>query len=68
MKEAVKPERIVLLEEEIKMLASKLDETRQSLDELADMKRESKALKLFLARHYPDFKYEFPELLEKIKA
>jgi hypothetical protein len=61
-------EKINLIEEEIKSLASKLEEMRQPLAEIADIKREAKALKLFLARQYPDFKYQFPEILEKIKS
>jgi len=36
-------------------------------EELRDMARELKALKLFLGRNMPEFKKQFPEIHRKIK-
>ncbi len=36
-------------------------------EELADLRKEVKALTLFLARYHPEFKEQFPEILRKVK-
>ena len=63
-------ERLKLLEQEVNTLtersgrlAARLDE---SLKETADLRLEIKGLKLFLGRMYPDFKGQFPRILEKV--
>lgn len=36
-------------------------------EELADLRKEVKALTLFLARYHPEFKERFPEIQRKVK-
>ena len=39
----------------------------QLSDEIRDIQAELKALKMFLARHIPEFKKQFPEIQRKLK-
>jgi len=59
-------ERVRLLEKELETLIEKMDEIAAGLKELEDVKREIKGLKLYIGRAHPDFKKEFPAILQKI--
>lgn len=59
-------ERFDLLEKELITLVEKLDKIAAALEEIGDLKHEIKGLKLFLGRTYPDFKKEFPAIMQKI--
>ncbi|MDA8388915.1 MAG: hypothetical protein M0Z58_09685 [Nitrospiraceae bacterium] len=61
-------EKIGLLQKELGILADKLSGLEKSVKGLEDMEREMKALKLFLGRHYPEFKKEYPAIIEKIHS
>ncbi|MEW6584350.1 MAG: hypothetical protein AB1442_01925 [Nitrospirota bacterium] len=64
--EIVLNEKIKLLERELATLTEKIEILQKALKEVEDMKSEIKGLKLFLGRAHPDFKKEFPEIIEKI--
>lgn len=65
--ELILKDRLMLLEKELSMAAEKIDELRKTLEELNDVKAEIKALKLYLGRVHPDFKNEFPLIVQKLK-
>jgi chromosome segregation ATPase len=64
--EIILREKISLLEKEIATLTEQLEKTRTRLADLDDLKDELRGLKVFLGRLYPEFKSEFPEILQKI--
>lgn len=61
-------EKIKLLERELGTLADKLSAYNKALKEIEDLKKEIKGLKLFLGRHHPELKSEFPEILKKLRS
>jgi len=65
--ELILKDRIALLEKELSMAAQKIDELKKTLEELNDIKTEIKALKLYLGRVHPEFKNEFPLIVQKLK-
>ncbi len=61
-------EKIALLERELATLTDELEGMRASLKNLEDLKLEIKGLKLFLGREHPEFKTQFPEIMQKIEG
>lgn len=57
-------ERLTLIEQEIKTLTERIG--KDNAGEIADLKKEIKALKIFLGRVHPDFKSQLPEIMKKI--
>ncbi len=55
-----------IVDRELATLTEKLDEVRDALKDLEDLKAEVKGLKLFLGRVHPEFKSQFPEIIKKI--
>ncbi len=66
--EIVLRETISLLQKEIATLTEKLSACENAIGSLKDMEGELKALKLFLGRRYPEFKKEYPEIIEKVRS
>lgn len=64
--EIILEEKIKLIEKELITLTERLEAINASLKEVGDLKNEIKGLKLFLGREYPDFKSEFPKIMQKI--
>jgi phage shock protein A len=61
-------ERIKIQEKALSNLADSMKKHEDQLEEeIRDMQAELKALKLFLARHIPEFKKQFPEIQRKLK-
>lgn len=60
-------EKLLLLEKELKTLTEKIGAVERAQQDLQDLKVEMKAFKVFLGRVYPEFKSQFPEILQKIK-
>lgn len=61
-------ERLKIQEKALGALADAVKKREGQVDEeLADILRELKALKLYLARALPGFKKEFPEIARKVK-
>ena len=61
-------ERIKIQEKALSNLADTMKKHEDQLaDEIRDIQSEQKALKLFLARHIPEFKKQFPEIQRKLK-
>jgi hypothetical protein len=61
-------EKIKIQEKALSNLADTLKKHEDAVDdELKDIRSELKALKLFLARHIPEFKEQFPEIQRKLK-
>jgi len=65
--ELILKDRIALLEKELSMATQKIDELKKTLEELNDIRTEIKALKLYLGRVHPEFKSEFPLIVQKLK-
>ncbi|GAB4413784.1 MAG: hypothetical protein OHK0032_09850 [Thermodesulfovibrionales bacterium] len=61
-------ERIALIERELATLTEKLEGLEAALKEIEDLRLEIKGLKLFLGRVHPDFKSQFPEIMQKVKG
>lgn len=62
------PERLRILEKAVTTLADSQRKKEAAVDEeLGDISRELKALKLFLARCQPEFRKQFPEIQRKVK-
>jgi hypothetical protein len=64
--EIILREKISLLEKEIATLTEQFEKISTRLRDIDDLKDELRGLKLFLSRLYPEFKSEFPEILQKI--
>lgn len=61
-------ERVKILEKAIASLADGQKTRSMNVDEeIADILRELKGIKLFLSRSAPDFRKQFPEIQRKIK-
>jgi phage shock protein A len=61
-------ERIKIQEKALSNLADTMKKHEDQLaDEIRDIQSELKALKMFLARHIPEFKKQFPEIQRKLK-
>ncbi len=61
-------ERIKIQEKALSNMADMLKKHDAELDEeIRDIRSELKAMKLFLARHIPEFKQQFPEIQRKLK-
>ena len=61
-------ERLKIQEKALSNLADTMKKHEDQLaDEIRDIQSELKALKLFLARHIPEFKKQFPEIQRKLK-
>jgi len=61
-------ERIKIQEKALSNLADSMKKHEDQLaDDISDIQSELKALKLFLARHIPEFKKQFPEIQRKVK-
>ena len=61
-------EKIALIEKELATLTERLEEINAALKDREDLRREVKGLKLFLGRVHPEFKGQFPEIMQKIKS
>jgi predicted nucleic acid-binding Zn-ribbon protein len=61
-------ERIALIERELATLTERLEGLEGSLKEVEDIRLEIEGIKLFLGRVHPDFKNQFPEIMQKIKG
>jgi hypothetical protein len=55
-----------LIEKEVATLTGKVEELAACLREFEDMRLEIAGLKLFLGREYPEFKSEFPGIVQKV--
>ncbi len=61
-------ERIKIQEKALSNMADLLKKHEGEIsEEIRDIRSELKALKLFLARHIPEFKQQFPEIQRKVK-
>ncbi|MDA8100395.1 MAG: hypothetical protein M0042_12315 [Nitrospiraceae bacterium] len=61
-------ERIRILEKAVANLGDAVKKQDFEMeDELRDLSRELKALKLFLSRNLPEFKRQFPEIQRKVR-
>jgi hypothetical protein len=61
-------ERIKIQEKALSNLADSMKKHEgEFADEISDLQSELKAIKLFLARHIPEFKKQFPEIQRKFK-
>jgi hypothetical protein len=61
-------ERIRILEKAVSNLGDSIKKREFEFDEeLKDVFRELKAIKLFLSRNVPEFKSQFPEIQRKLK-
>lgn len=60
-------ERIKILEKAVINLGEALRKRDEDAQEISDILRELKALKVFLARTAPDFRRQFPEIQRKVK-
>ena len=61
-------ERIKIQEKALSNMADALKKREAEVaDEIKDIQAELKAIKLFLARHIPEFKKQFPEIQRKLK-
>lgn len=62
------PERIRILEKAAANLGDAIKKHESEIDEdIRDILRELKAIKLFLSRSIPEFKKQFPEIQRKLK-
>ncbi|MEJ2182638.1 MAG: hypothetical protein P8Y66_03855 [Nitrospirota bacterium] len=61
-------EKLRLLEREIATVADGLERTEDTIASLEEeVKNDMRALKLFLSRHFPEFKKEFLEIVQKLE-
>ncbi len=64
----VTEERIKIQEKALSNLADTLKKYEDEVgEEIRDIQAELKALKMFLGRHIPEFKKQFPEIQRKVK-
>lgn len=66
--ERIFKDRLDLLEREIKTLTERLEALDTALKNMEDLRPEIKGLMLFLGRVHPEFKNQFPGIMQKIKS
>lgn len=59
--------KLSLLEKEITATADRIAYVEKAVKELEDLRLEVKGLLLFMDRHYPEIKFELPEIIRKLK-
>jgi len=59
-------EKLALIEKGLATLTDRMEEISLALRELEDLKLEIKGIKVFLGRIHPDFKNQFPEIIQKL--
>ncbi len=65
---SITAERIKIQEKALSNMADMLKKHEAEInEEVRDIRAELKALKLFLARHIPAFKQQFPDIQRKLK-
>lgn len=65
--EIILKENLKLIEKEIETIAERLGRLEKEIEDLNDMRREIKAIKLYLSKKDPEFKKEYPEIIKKLK-
>lgn len=65
--EKILRDKLNLIEKEIITLTERLDGISAALKEIEDLRLEIKGLKVFLGRLHPDFKSQFPAIMQKLK-
>lgn len=66
--EIVLRENLKLLEKEIETLTERVERLEKGLEDLKDLDREIKALKLYLSKKDPEFKKQYPGIFKKLKG
>jgi len=61
-------DRLKLLEMEISTVAGEAEKVVKLFEEIAEIKKELGALKLFIGRRHPEFKKEFLDIVSKLKT
>jgi hypothetical protein len=61
-------EKLDLVEKGLATLTDRMEEISLALRELEDLKLEMKGIKVFLGRIHPDFKNQFPEIIQKLRG
>lgn len=59
-------EKLRLIEKELITLTDKIEEMGSALQEIEDIRLDVKALKVFLGKADPEFKKQFPGIVQKI--
>ncbi len=68
MKEVARvKEKFDLIEKELATLTDRVEEISRALREIEDLKIEIKGIKVFLGRMHPEFKNQFPEIMQKLR-
>ena len=68
MKEVARmKEKFDLIEKELATLTDRVEEISHALREIEDLKIEIKGIKMFLGRMHPEFKIQFPEIMQKLR-
>ena len=68
MKEVARvKEKFDLIEKELATLTDRVEEISHALREIEDLKIEIKGIKVFLGRMHPEFKIQFPEIMQKLR-
>jgi len=60
-------EKFDLIEKELATLTDRVEEISHALREIEDLKIEIKGIKMFLGRMHPEFKIQFPEIMQKLR-
>jgi len=60
-------EKFDLIEKELATLTDRVEEISRALREIEDLKIEIKGIKVFLGRMHPEFKNQFPEIMQKLR-
>jgi hypothetical protein len=66
--EIILQEKIKLLEKEIATLSDMVSAHKEMSDDIEGLKLEIRSLKLFLSRHFPEFKDEYLRIMEKVES
>jgi hypothetical protein len=61
-------DKLALVEKGLATLTDRMEEIALALRELEDLKLEMKGIKVFLGRIHPDFKNQFPEIIQKLRG
>jgi prefoldin subunit 5 len=60
-------EKFDLIQKELATLTDRVEEISRALREIEDLKIEIKGIKVFLGRMHPEFKNQFPEIMQKLR-
>lgn len=65
--EIILKDNLKLIEKELETITERLTKLEREMEALDELKKEIKAIKLYLSKRYPEFKKEYLDIIKKFK-